>query len=75
MTYQYNEQYGTMRYAKRLNLLKHEVRMFIDGSSIEIFCDNGKTVFTSRFYIDAVNELRVSGVEGILYYLKANQYL
>lgn len=74
MTYLYNEQYGTIRYAKRIENLNHEIRLFVDCSSIEIFCDNGKTVFTSRFFIDDVNEMRVSGIKGTLYQLKSNQY-
>lgn len=48
----YNEQFGQKRYAQRLNEAEHYCRMFIDHSSIEIFADDGLTVFTGRFFLD-----------------------
>ncbi|MBP3040266.1 sucrose-6-phosphate hydrolase [Bacillaceae bacterium Marseille-Q3522] len=48
----YNEQYGQQRFAPRLTKENHMIRMFVDYSSVEIFADNGLTVFTSRFYLD-----------------------
>lgn len=74
MTYLYNEGYGNIRYAKRLMNTKHEIRVFVDRSSIEIFCDQGKTVFTGRFYIDNISIMKISGIEGTLYQLKSNNY-
>ena len=47
----YNEQYGQQRYAKRLNKMAHNCRVFIDHSSIELFIDDGLTVFTGRFFL------------------------
>lgn len=70
MTYLYNEEYGNVRYAKRLEKFKHSIRMFFDNSAIEIFCDNGKTVFTGRVYIDDISKIKVKNTKAILYYMK-----
>lgn len=52
MTYTYNNQYGQVRYAKREKKSEHQARVFIDHSSIEVFLDDGLTVFTARFYLE-----------------------
>ena len=43
MTHVYAEEFGTKRYALRRQKERHQIRLFVDSSSIEIFCDNGKT--------------------------------
>lgn len=70
MSYLYNEKYGNERFAKRI-CQNHQVRVFIDHSSIEIFLDEGETVFTARFFIDNPIILKVSGIKAKLYNLKA----
>ncbi|QHA92213.1 GH32 C-terminal domain-containing protein [Bacillus sp. N1-1] len=45
----------------------HQIRLFVDSSSIEIFCDNGETVFTSRMFIEGMNFVCCHGVSGDLY--------
>ncbi|GAM59951.1 sucrose-6-phosphate hydrolase [Vibrio ishigakensis] len=72
-TYLYAEQFGQVRFAKR-GLKKQNIRAFVDNSSLEVFCDNGETVFTSRIFIQDMNRLVVTGAEGTLHYLKANQF-
>ncbi|SDW08138.1 beta-fructofuranosidase [Marinococcus luteus] len=71
MTQLYAEAYGTVRYARRQMNSSHWIRIFTDQSSLEIFCDNGETVFTSRFFIENLNTIRSTGVTGWLYGLKA----
>ncbi len=44
--------------------------MFFDNSAIEIFCDNGKTVFTGRVYIDDISKIKVKNTNALLYYMK-----
>lgn len=71
MNYLYNEKYGNERYAKRVCQI-HQVRIFIDHSSIEIFLDEGRTVFTARFFIDNLSILKVQGIKVQMYNLKSN---
>ncbi len=66
MTYVYAEKFGTVRWAKRLEQ-NQILRIFADRSSLEIFCDNGKTVFTSRIFLSSPSHLSVKGAEGNLY--------
>jgi len=49
MTEVYAEKFGTIRYAKQLEK-KQTVRVMVDRSSIEIFCDHGKTVHFENVY-------------------------
>ncbi|SES28630.1 glycoside hydrolase family 32 protein [Salipaludibacillus aurantiacus] len=70
MTEVYAVSYGTKRYAMRKVKNAHIIRIFIDRSSLEIFCDNGETVFTSRIFIKNLTTLKTSGVTGDLYNLK-----
>lgn len=69
----YNETYGTIRYAKRQCKDLQTIQIYIDHSSIEIFCDHGKTVFTSRFYIQEANQLHISGCTMCVWTLKPNE--
>jgi len=69
MTEVYAEKFGTIRYAKQLEK-KQTVRVMVDHSSIEIFCDHGKTVFTSRMFIDHVSYVKVKNLSGKFYDLK-----
>ena len=69
MTEVYAEKFGTIRYAKQLEK-KQTVRVMVDHSSIEIFCDHGKTVFTSRMFIDHVSYVKVKNLSGKFYDLR-----
>lgn len=73
MTYLYAQKFGTVRYARRLEQAQ-TLRVFADHSSLEIFCDSGKTVFTSRMFIDRVSYVKVKGGEGTLYELSGDGY-
>ena len=66
MTHLYAERFGTVRYARRMED-ETTVRLLLDTSSIELFVDNGKTVFTSRCFVDDPSYLRVCGVRGTAY--------
>jgi beta-fructofuranosidase len=66
-------EFGTVRFAKRLSN-QSRVRVFVDNSSIEIFCDDGETVFTSRLFVAQLSQLLLTGVEGSIHYLKGLQY-
>ncbi len=68
MTYLYNEIYGLQRYSKRRTKYSKTI-IYVDCSSIEIFCDNGEVVFTGRFFIDSFNQISINGTKGELYYL------
>lgn len=68
-TYVYAEKFGTKRFALRKKYLNQQLRMFVDASSIEIFCDEGETVFTSRFFIKDMEKISVSGLNGTIHYL------
>lgn len=68
MTHVYAERFGTRRFARRLDRMT-TMRLLLDRSSIELFLDGGKTVFTARFFIDDPSWLRVRGVEGTCYQL------
>lgn len=70
MTHLYAERFGTVRYARRL-CREGRLRVLVDTSSIEIFADNGKTVFTSRYFIDRPTRLVTKGVAGSWYRLEA----
>lgn len=65
----YAEKFGTVRYAKRKIQKNHTIRIFVDHSSIEIFCDDGETVLTSRFFIHQLSLLKIENITGNLYYL------
>ena len=67
MTHVYAKEFGTKRYALRKQKEKHQIRLYVDSSSIEIFCDNGETVFTSRMFIEGMNFVCCHGVSGDLY--------
>lgn len=45
------------------------VRIIVDMSSIEIYINNGETVFSTRFYPDEQIVLEMNGIEGHLYQL------
>lgn len=66
MSHLYAERFGKVRYARRMDQ-ETSVRLLVDTSSIELFVDNGKTVFTSRFFIDDPSYLRICGVRGTAY--------
>ncbi|MBN9653484.1 sucrose-6-phosphate hydrolase [Halobacillus sp. GSS1] len=75
MTHVYAEKFGTKRYAKRKCLTSHRVMIYIDRSSIEIFCDDGATVFTSRMFVSNLEKVRSVGVSGDLYHLSSAEFL
>ena len=68
MSYVYAERFGTVRYAQRLEK-RQSLRVFADRSSLEIFADGGKTVFTTRVFLEGQITLRVRGLEGTMYFL------
>lgn len=68
MSHLYAERFGMVRYAQRLEK-RQILRIFADCSSLEIFADGGKTVFTARVFLDGQLTLRVKGLEGTLYFL------
>ncbi|WP_309145840.1 GH32 C-terminal domain-containing protein [Vibrio sp. D173a] len=49
------------------------MRIFVDNSAIEIFADNGKTVFTSRIFIDELSLVTLDNATGTLHYMSAIQ--
>ncbi|MCF4172331.1 sucrose-6-phosphate hydrolase [Vibrio sp. McD22-P3] len=67
------EQFGTVRYALRQSN-DSLVRVFVDHSSIEIFCDFGETVFTSRIFVSDLNQLHLSKATGQIHYLSGIHY-
>lgn len=69
MSEPYALNFGAVRYAHRLEP-SGSVRIFVDHSSIEIFCDGGKTVFTARFFLRGGLTLRTQGLNGTLYMLE-----
>lgn len=69
MTEIYAEKFGTIRYAKQLEQVQ-TIQIMVDHSSIEIFCDHGKTVFTSRMFIDKVSYIKTKNLNGKIYELK-----
>ncbi len=70
MTYLYAEAFGTKRYARR-RMGKQQLRVLADRSSLEIFADNGQTVFTSRFFLRDPSYLQTSGLTGTHYEMNA----
>ncbi|MDO4260881.1 MAG: sucrose-6-phosphate hydrolase [Eubacteriales bacterium] len=68
MTFLYAEKFGTKRYAKRLEGTQ-EIRLWADSSSLEIFADGGKTVFTSRMFLEKPSYVKVSGFAGTFWKL------
>ena len=61
--------FGTVRYAQRLES-KGSVRIFMDHSSLEIFCDGGKTVFTARMFLEGGLTMHTQGMGGTWYPLQ-----
>lgn len=70
MTYVYAENFGTVRYARRLEG-KQIFRVFADRSSLELFCDNGKTVFTTRMFLENISGIKTEGIKGTWYDLES----
>lgn len=66
MTYLYAEAFGTKRYARR-KLGKQRLRVLADHSSLEVFADDGQTVFTSRFFLREPSYLQTYGMTGTYY--------
>lgn len=69
MTALYAERFGSVRYAKRINYNKQRIEVWFDASAMEIFCDNGATVFTSRIFIEDISKIEFKNVSGELTYL------
>ncbi|MEF1305394.1 GH32 C-terminal domain-containing protein, partial [Vibrio owensii] len=67
------EAFGTVRYAKRLEQAQR-IRIFVDNSAIEIFADSGKTVFTSRIFIDDLCNIELKHAQATLHYLSPISY-
>ncbi len=71
MTYIYAEKFGTKRYAKKSENKIKNIEIWFDNSSMEIFCDEGETVFTSRIFIKDLKNIEFKNTKGNLSYLKA----
>lgn len=69
------EQFGTVRFAKRQPEEKEIIRLFVDHSSIEIFCAKGETVFTSRIFVKNLSEVSLQGATGHIHYLQPIKYI
>ncbi|MDA5561279.1 sucrose-6-phosphate hydrolase [Exiguobacterium sp. MMG028] len=69
----YATDYGTVRKATRLTEMKQTFRVFVDASSIEIFVDEGATVFTSRFFLTGDWKMEVDGIIGMVHELSPIQ--
>ena len=69
-THLYNQPYGQTRRAIRQVKRAHEARLFVDHSSIEIFADEGLTVFTGRFFLTGDWTLTVNGTSAEYYELQ-----
>ncbi len=70
-----NKQYGTTRKSIRSLEDAQIVRMFYDCSSLEIFLDDGKTVFTSRVFLKNISSLVCEGIRhGDLYLMHNIKY-
>lgn len=67
------EAFGAVRYAKRLEQAQR-IRLFVDNSAIEIFADSGKTVFTSRIFIDDLCNIELKQAQATLHYLSPISY-
>lgn len=63
MTCLYAEKYGTKRRAKRLEGAQ-KLQLWADRSSLEIFADGGKTVFTSRIFLKDPSYVVMRGMGG-----------
>ncbi len=57
-----NVEYGTIRKSKRHFQESQTIRIFYDKSALEIFADNGKTIFTSRVFLKNLDTLVLKGV-------------
>ncbi|SES25929.1 glycoside hydrolase family 32 protein [Salisediminibacterium halotolerans] len=68
-------EYGTIRYAIRDLNRQQDIHIFVDHSSIEIFCDEGTIVFTSRFFVNEMSNIVCEGFEGALYHLDSLKWL
>lgn len=66
MSHIYAERFGTVRYARRRKGAQ-TLRVMMDRSSLEIFADDGQTVFTTRVFIDQPVSLRTHGLDGVVY--------
>ncbi|WOO89579.1 GH32 C-terminal domain-containing protein [Mollicutes bacterium LVI A0075] len=72
--YLVNEKYGNVRYVN-VEEDNCELEIIVDMSSIEIFINEGKYVMTSRFFIDSLTTLKLSGSDTSQFsYLKAIKY-
>lgn len=70
MSHMYNEQYGTVRYAKRELKQHSNIRIFLDTSSIEIFCEDGRISMTARYFLEHRSKLRIEHAQAIVWELK-----
>ncbi|WP_105902566.1 sucrose-6-phosphate hydrolase [Vibrio gangliei] len=60
MSQLYAKKFGTMRKVPRLST-KQTIEVYVDRSVIEIFINGGKHTMTSRFFIDNLNVLSITG--------------
>ncbi|MDF2153534.1 sucrose-6-phosphate hydrolase [Vibrio sp. CAU 1672] len=67
----YAEEFGLVRKAPRLEA-KQQIEMYVDGSVIEIFLNNGKHTMTSRFFISDLSSIEACGELDLTYWPMAN---
>ena len=60
MSQLYAEEFGSVRKAPRLST-KQTIEVYVDKSVIEIFINGGKHTMTSRFFIDDLGSLSMTG--------------
>ncbi|MEF1306989.1 GH32 C-terminal domain-containing protein, partial [Vibrio owensii] len=67
MSQLYAEEFGSVRKAPRLSS-KQTIEVYVDKSVIEIFINGGKHTMTSRFFIDALGSLSMTGDVNTVYH-------
>ncbi|MEZ8735561.1 MULTISPECIES: sucrose-6-phosphate hydrolase [unclassified Vibrio] len=67
MSQLYAEEFGSVRKAPRLST-KQIIEVYVDKSVIEIFINGGKHTMTSRFFIDDLSSLSMTGDVNTVYH-------
>ncbi|PFG58006.1 beta-fructofuranosidase [Vibrio sp. ES.051] len=67
MSHLYAEEFGCVRKAPRLSK-KQTIAIYVDKSVIEIFINGGKHTMSSRFFIDDLSSLSITGDVNTVYH-------
>ncbi|CAM2838153.1 Sucrose-6-phosphate hydrolase [Vibrio mytili] len=62
MSHLYAQEFGCIRKAPRLDA-KQTIEIYVDNSVIEIFINGGKHTMTSRFFIDGLETVSLTGLK------------